>query len=408
MSQEKRLASFCRLCLIRTQNRVQLFGQEDEVNLMSLLKVIELDIDPKAEPDAVVCYDCIVTLEGFQQFKEQCHTNDEYLKTLPPKDSAEGSEVSEVDELEIIDGDYLLEEEEELEPQIENSEEEGRVEEDDDSWYEEPPPKRKASMESFKVKRLKTTNYGRPESPADPLDVKQSGRVRKPTPKVQASTKTAVQKIIEKPKRKKLEPIELPEPAPEDLPPLKDSYPDYFHFEKGPRSLYYTLVFYGERFNSAIYSPNQTYWQCAYKRKFQCPAVVTVSNDYVDFERRYKHSHAEQRESGEFELFTPRQALPEVFRIAWQKLTEKKLRRDGAAAAVSAEATLEDGGKERRRKRGRNRKQRQLEQEPEEVESVEEYGEEEPVLEASEMNESGDEEEEEEEEDNYQEDSDED
>uniref|UniRef100_A0A1Q3F2M8 ZAD domain-containing protein n=1 Tax=Culex tarsalis TaxID=7177 RepID=A0A1Q3F2M8_CULTA len=323
MPHGKRLASFCRLCLIKTQTKVAIFGGQEEANLLNLLKLIELEIDREAEPEAVLCYDCIVTLEGFFQFKEQCHANDEFLQTLPPKDSAEGSEVSEGEDEDVEgdDNDFLQEEDD---ARIVDSEEEGRVEEIDLS--EEEPTLAPSA------KRLKR------ESSEETLqDVRQSGRVRKPTAKALASpVKKNISKksspvkpvpVAQKRKRQKSKPLKIREPRANELQPLKESYPDYFHFEKSPRSLYFTLVYYGERFNSAIYGGTQTYWQCAYKRKFHCPAVVHVANDYGRFERRFEHTHDEQRETAsELELFTPRQALPAVFRICWQKLMEKKAR----------------------------------------------------------------------------------
>lgn len=37
------LASFCRLCLTKTSNKVPIFGQ-DEANVINLLLLIELDV----------------------------------------------------------------------------------------------------------------------------------------------------------------------------------------------------------------------------------------------------------------------------------------------------------------------------------------------------------------------------
>lgn len=222
------------------------------------------------------------------------------------------------------DYDYLQEEDVGRMFEIEN---EGRVEEVD-LYEEEPAPKRKVPKESPGAKRLKVK-----QSEAPLQDVRQSSRIRKPTAKALASpmnkltskkpSPVKVTPVEEKPKRQKSEPPKIRKPSANELQPLKDSYPDYFHFEKGPRSLYFTLVYYGERFNSAIYGGSQTYWQCAYKRKFHCPAVVHVSNDYTRFQRRFEHTHDDQQEkASELELFTPRQALPAVFRICWQKLME--------------------------------------------------------------------------------------
>lgn len=309
MPNEKRLASFCRLCLAKTQEKVPIFGN-DESNVDNLLMLIELNIDPELEPDAVVCYECIVTLEGFFQFKEQCHVNDEYIKTLPPEDSVEVSDASEQEDVEP-ESDYDLLEVEETHVDTDlDSEEEGRVEYID-SYEPLPKPKRKAPIESQ-------------------LDIRQSFRDQKATEKAQSSLEKVVQKS-EQPaqKRQKLDPPKaaIGEPNDNELPKLRDSYPDWFHFEKSPRSLYFTLVYYGERFNSAVYGPTYTYWQCAYKRKFRCPALVHAANDYVRFERRFEHSHPEQKTTADQELFTAKRALPEIIKICWQKMAEKKVRR---------------------------------------------------------------------------------
>lgn len=97
-------------------------------------------------------------------------------------------------------------------------------------------------------------------------------------------------------------------------PVLAKSYPDYFHFEKSPRSVNYTLVFFGERFNSARYGINYTYWQCAHRRKYKCDAMLRTTNDYTAFERRFHHTHKEITVK-ESVIFTPHEALPHIFKI---------------------------------------------------------------------------------------------
>lgn len=225
-----------------------------------------------------MCFDCIVTLEGFYQFKEQCHENDEYLKTVPPKASVDSTAVVEP----RMQCDYL------------DSEEEGLVE--DYYGLEESSLKRKAPVGSSKKKRLKSAVL-------DPDEVERD------------CAKFKIRKC----------PSDGPTLA--DLQVLRDSYPDYFYFEKGPRSLYFTLVFYGGRYHSATYSERFTYYKCIHRRKYSCKALVVASNDYSKFERRYEHSHGELQERKGLEEYTPRQALPEVFQICRQILTQKNAQR---------------------------------------------------------------------------------
>lgn len=59
-----------------------------------------MQIEPDVEPGAVVCLDCIVTLEGFSQFKEQCHVNDEFVRTIVVTEDCATSGENEEDEVE--------------------------------------------------------------------------------------------------------------------------------------------------------------------------------------------------------------------------------------------------------------------------------------------------------------------
>lgn len=290
MSKPVRLASFCRLCLTKTKDKVPVF---DEGNLLeNLLALIEIQIDPDSEPDAVVCYDCVVTLEGFHQFKEQCHVNDEFVKTIPPKkDNFESFDEEEEDEeddpeLSIIDEDGFEEED-----RLELSEEE--------EVFSELPAPVKSSKSSGKnpkkapLKKLVETEHAKPKNKDNKIPV-----VRK-----KETSKASL----------------------DELQVLQESYPDFFYFEKGSRSIYYTLVFYGERYNSAIFSERTTYWQCIHRKKYTCPAQVRVSNDYKTFERHYEHTHEQLREK-EGQTFTPNEALPELFKVCKRIVEQKKLK----------------------------------------------------------------------------------
>lgn len=257
-------------------------------------------------------------LETFLQFKDQCHVNDEFLKTLPPKDSAEDSEASE-GEL-AIDRDYLEEDEDDDDDGAEtpDSEEQGLVED------VEPlrRPKRKVTQspkkETLKAKQLKAVVVSKQKMVEDPLYIKRSPRVQRHKARPESSSKKNI--AVSKMPPPEIPEFSGPQPTEDELPKLQDSYPNYFHFERGSRSLYYTLVYYGERFNSAVYGASYTYWQCAHRSKFKCPALVHVSNDYTNFERRFEHTHGDQKAKGKPELLTPKQALPVVFRICWHKV----------------------------------------------------------------------------------------
>ncbi|XP_038109160.1 uncharacterized protein LOC6034278 isoform X3 [Culex quinquefasciatus] len=320
----KSLASFCRLCLTKTASKVPVFGGDQE-NVTNLLALIELSIDPESEANAAVCLSCIVTLEAFHQFKQQCHDNERFLKTVPWKDHADVSEANEEDADETaMECDFL----EEACDDTRDSEDEGLVE-----FVELPSmAKKKVSVASLKkqVETPKATQM-QPEklitSRRENIFLAEpSSRVRKQIARPVSSPRTD---LIEKSKALE-EKFRPPEPTEDDLPKLKDSYPDYFHFEKKPHAKFFTLVYYGERFNSAVYEPEKTYYRCAYKRKFQCPAVLNVTNDYTEFVRRLEHNHDEQEPKKSKimpVLLTPRQALPTIFRKCWRKVEQKKVQR---------------------------------------------------------------------------------
>lgn len=327
MSQDRVLASFCRLCLNKTKDKVPVFGK-DEVNMIQLLMLIELDIDPDQEPDAILCFDCVVTLEGFFQFKEQCHENDEYLKTLPVEDCVEASDVIEVDT------DFLVEVD--LSRNTVDSEEEGLVEDYDFHEQtpspEKPVPVKSPEKQTPRPKRQKLDNGSSSKIPelkqvvardkANKIVLKPVNVKRYDTPAV-LDPNEIERECAELNIRKR----EMEGPSIAELQVLRDSYPDYFYFEKGPRSLYFTLVFYGERFHSATYSDRYTYWKCIHKRKFRCKALVVCTNDYAEFERRYEHSHGELEEKEGLVQYTPRQALPALFQICRWFVEQRHARR---------------------------------------------------------------------------------
>lgn len=258
------------------------FGQ-DESNILNLLTLIELDIDPDSEPDAGVCFDCIVTLEGFFQFKEQCHVNDDLIKSLPPEkvDDSDGP-----DEEEVVMPRAM--------PTYESSEEEGLVKD-----FDEITAPSKVTSGAYKpgVKRAKS----------------KVAKFRKSRSALQFD-QDELEKISKGLSIAELDRVQV----------IQDSYPDYFHFERRARSVYFTLVYYGERYNSATYNDNYTLWQCANRRRFDCPARVYVTNDYTEFERRFEHTHGEVIDNEQNDLYTPKQALPEVFKMCRQLIIRRK------------------------------------------------------------------------------------
>lgn len=303
MTKPLRLASFCRLCLVKSsESKVSIF-EDQNGSLLDLLKLIELDIDPSVEPNAVICFECVVTLEGFLQFKEQCHTNDEFLKSVPP--APEGEEEDD-DEVEYLDEDsnQIVEEENEMKMvEILNADsepEEGLVEEEPEIVVS-PSAKKAKIVPASKENQSLPKAYKRYDS-VPKLDIEEIDR----------QCKEHNIKAIRNSDGPKLD----------DLQVLKDSYPDYFYFEKGPRAQYFKLVFYGEKFHIANFTERYTYWMCVHRKKRRCPAQVCVRNDYTDFERRYNHNHGELKERDE-KAYTPRQALPELFKICREKVQQK-------------------------------------------------------------------------------------
>uniref|UniRef100_A0A1Q3EZ17 ZAD domain-containing protein n=1 Tax=Culex tarsalis TaxID=7177 RepID=A0A1Q3EZ17_CULTA len=311
----KTLASFCRLCLTKTSSKVPVFGGEQE-NVTNLLALIELSINAKTESNAAVCYDCIVTLETFLQYKDQCHVNDKFLKSIPLNESVHGSDVSEADEDDddAMECDFL-EEHDDDGVEARDSEEEGLVKD-----FEPPKtPKKTVTLvtprkKSGNAKQLKPAYIVKKIVEVDPLDI--TKRMR---------SQQSLQEIAE---------LSGPQPTEDELPELLDSYPDFFHFEKRKNNRYYDLVYHGQRFNSAMYNTTNTLWQCAHRRKFKCPAFLHVSLDYTEFERRNEHTHGEQTPKEEFERLTPQQVLPILFRLCWQKVKERKARKVANALAV--------------------------------------------------------------------------
>lgn len=301
MSKPVRLASFCRLCLTKTKEKVPVFAEGSLLD--GLLKLIEIEIDPDDESNAVVCYDCVVTLEGFHQFKEQCHVNDEFVKTIPPKadgDISSAEEDEEEGDGSAVEGEQDAEDEDHLE-----------LSEEEEVFHELP-----ASKKSLRSK--KTTSPKK--SPVSKTDKAAKGK---------------------KPKKIKPEEIKLSKASLDEMQVLQESYPDFFYFEKGSRSVYYTMVYYGERYNSAQFSERTTYWQCTNRRRFSCPARVKVTNDYKQFERHYEHTH-EQVPEKNGQAFTPQEALPEIFKICKRIVDQKKINYDLKLDEIKTEEEIKD------------------------------------------------------------------
>lgn len=307
MTKPGRLASFCRLCLVKSnESKVSLFEDQSGA-LLDLLKLIELDIDAKAEPNAVICYECVVTLEGFLQFKEQCHTNDEFLKTVPAAPEGEEEDDDDVEYLEEDSPAQVgLDDDEEEENDVvevlhaDSEPEEGLVTEESEIIAS---PKAKKAKVVAKSQEMKPSPQPHKRSDSVPkLDIEEIDRQCKEH-NIKANRHSEGPKL-------------------DDLQVLKDSYPDYFYFEKGPRSQYFKLVFYGEKFHISNFTERYTYWVCVHRKKRRCPAQVCVRNDYTDFERRYNHNHGQLKEKDD-KAYTPHQALPELFKICREKVQHK-------------------------------------------------------------------------------------
>ncbi|XP_053685869.1 uncharacterized protein LOC128735408 [Sabethes cyaneus] len=163
----------------------------------------------------------------------------------------------------------------------------------------------------------------------------------------------AKQRVTKKIPGTRHSPIDIPEecrvysvPEMEKMLVLADSYPESFHFEKGPRQTYFTMIYKGERYNTPFFTPRTTYWRCANKRRFACPALVSVSNDYLTFERRYDHSHEQQPEKEE-NVYTPKEeALPLIFeacrRIVYKKRSHDMVKRLWAEKAIKLQKANEN------------------------------------------------------------------
>ncbi|XP_055625166.1 uncharacterized protein LOC129767912 [Toxorhynchites rutilus septentrionalis] len=309
MSNTVRLASFCRLCLSKTSNKVPIYG--NGVSLENLLQLIEIKIDPDDEPDAVVCFDCMVTLEGFYQFKEQCHVNDEFVRNIPKNVDSNNTAEEEDDELSC---DYLDE--------VENESNKDYA----DNYQEVEEENETVKYEIMQIEEPEEPKVQLKRKAISPNSDKLVTKPPNANSKIQ-SPETLDAEVIEQKCAKLLVPTRPSKgPTIDDLQVLADSYPDYFYFEKGPRSVYFTLVFYGERYHSALFTERFTYWQCIHRRKYQCPAQVCVTNNYQKFERRYEHTHGELPEK-EGKIFTPLQALPELFQACRKIVIQKRAKR---------------------------------------------------------------------------------
>ncbi|XP_039437389.1 uncharacterized protein LOC120418924 [Culex pipiens pallens] len=299
MSKPVRLASFCRLCLVKSNaSKVSIF-EDQSGSVLDLLKLIELEINATEEPNAVICFECVVTLEGFQQFKEQCHTNDEFLKTVPP--AGEG------------------EEEEEDAASCASSELSCHFLEDDPIGVEEEGDDDGVGLEILNADSEPEEGLVLDEEEVcdEPKAKKAKVALKKSVPKLD------LEEIDRQCKEHNIKVHRKVEgPTLDDLQVLKDSYPDYFYFEKGTQARYYKLVFYGERFHVSNFTERYTYWMCMHRKKRNCPAQICVRNDYGEFERRHEHNHGELKEK-EGKAFTPRQALPELFEICRSRVLHK-------------------------------------------------------------------------------------
>ncbi|XP_055595262.1 uncharacterized protein LOC129745909 [Uranotaenia lowii] len=335
MGNKQKLASFCRLCLTKTENRVPVFDNDSV--LIELLRLVDIQIERRQEPDAVVCFDCVVTLEGFDQFKSQCHVSDELLKSIPPREESSGEGSEEED----LDCDYLIE-------HNTSDTNEGVIEEE---LLEEIPvnqnirkspvkKKAKALPELPRAKKAKTMTKDDDSTDDDwfkPLNPKTDPKTNKvflteeDKTELYSKIHEFVDNLNEEEFEAECEAMNVSKrttsgPSVDELQVLRKSYPKNLHFEKCTRSKHFTLVYYGERFHGALFTDRYTYWQCYGRRKHRCPAQVVVLNDYQQIERRYEHTHDELT-CAEGKIYSPRQALPELFKACREVVIGKRMRR---------------------------------------------------------------------------------
>lgn len=214
------------------------------------------------EPKAVICSECYKTLEEFYKFKKQCLKNEKRMRNLYPSKSNNSSSMTKPKENEVTHS-------KEISSYSETNEEIANVADE---------------LSTVSVERFQKVNKSGTDTPP-----KQDSFSKIPTAKFGL-------------------------PALEKMLVLSGSYGNFFHFEKRPRSIYYNLVIYGERYNSAVFSPRLTYWQCIHRKKHHCKAQICCTNDYKDFERRHSHSHGQLPEKSGI-IFQPSQVLPEIFKI---------------------------------------------------------------------------------------------
>ncbi|XP_053687834.1 uncharacterized protein LOC128737255 [Sabethes cyaneus] len=272
---------FCRLCLVETRNRVVIFPRECTVEnrVQKLLKLVEIELSSKTEPDAVLCFECLATLEEFYKFKKQCHENDEHMKSLN-RTSNKPLLVAQATDTGIKHTNK---------PKMHEKKE--RISDASDI----SPKNFNKQYQAFIGSQKFDTNVTFEEEHAD-ITLKEEAFFK-------ASSKTFGLAELNK------------------MLVLSEPYGN-FHFEKTPRSNYYNLVYNGERYNSALFTARFTYWQCIYRKKHFCKAQICCTNDYKHFEKRHTHSHGALPEKSGI-IYQPTQALPEIFEICRAQFKKK-------------------------------------------------------------------------------------
>ncbi|XP_055533966.1 uncharacterized protein LOC129723654 [Wyeomyia smithii] len=277
---ESKHAVFCRLCLVETRNRVVIFPGKNpkETKVRKLLELVQIEVCQETEPGAVLCFECLATLEEFNKFKTHCHENDKHLKNLHRK------------------SDKVHNKQHHSKTHSSNLKPIGTTKKEEKESNKTP---RNFDMQYQKFlgtqKDVSDKTCKKPRTDLSPKD-KAFSKIPSTVSGISALNKMLV---------------------------LSESYEHSFHFEKRPRSVHFNLVYNGERFNSAIFTARLTYWQCVHRMKHNCKAQVCCTNDYKHFERRHLHSHGKLPEKSGT-IYQPAQALPMIFHVC-RTFVEKRL-----------------------------------------------------------------------------------
>ncbi|XP_053685868.1 uncharacterized protein LOC128735407 [Sabethes cyaneus] len=302
----KKHVAVCRLCATETWNRVAIYSRVNpsDNRVEELIKLVGIEVNRKTEPKAVVCYECFTTLEEFYRFKIQCQENDKRMrnncqKSVDSKALDQNTKQDETTHSGETSGNGQTNE------KISNAKVETVVSPGNSSTQNKAVISSQGAADN---EVLEGVNMEDEYS-------KVTGYSKIPTRLIGLS---ALNKMLV----------------------LSESYGKFFHFVKRSRSIYYDLVFEGEHYNSALFTPRITSWQCIYRKKLNCKARICCTNDYKHFEKKRPHSHGILLPKKSGVVFQPAEALPDIFKICRQHI-EKRYNRQRQSESGGQVATSE-------------------------------------------------------------------